>query len=156
MGEEKGHPGTYIFCIASGEVVPLKVFSMSHVWPWDWLRKFSPKAELLIPKLPRHTYHLMTGLWSYAPRGPHRCTIICLTILYTSIRDVDPTIMIDSPTRTLLQPVVSPSKPLSSASPVRALVLPVQLVVTDLEPRWSERLKTAHQRFLCPIDHILE
>ena len=60
MGEEKAHPGSYLFCVANGEVVPRKVFSVTHAWPWDWQRKFSPKAELFIPKVPRHTYHLQT------------------------------------------------------------------------------------------------
>ena len=58
MGEETAHPGSYVFCISSGEVVPRKVFSITHAWPWDWQRKFTPKAELLIPKVPRHTYNI--------------------------------------------------------------------------------------------------
>ena len=40
MGEETAHPGSYLFCISSGEVVPRKVFSITHAWPWDWQRKF--------------------------------------------------------------------------------------------------------------------
>ena len=61
MGEESAHPGSYLFCVASGEVVPRKVFSLSNVWPWNWQRKFSPKAELIIPKVPRHTYNIQTN-----------------------------------------------------------------------------------------------
>ena len=60
MGEEHAHPGSYLFCVASGEVVPRKVFSVTNVWPWEWQRKFSPKADLLVPKLPRHTFNLQT------------------------------------------------------------------------------------------------
>ena len=60
MGEESAHPGSYLFCIASGEVVPRKVFSLTHAWPWDWQRKFSPKAELMLPKVPRHMYNIQT------------------------------------------------------------------------------------------------
>ena len=30
MGEETAHPGSYLFCVASGEVVPRKVFSTSN------------------------------------------------------------------------------------------------------------------------------
>ena len=53
MGTDPSHRGSYLFVVANGQVVPRRVIREVNVHPWDWKRKFSPTAELIVPKIPR-------------------------------------------------------------------------------------------------------
>jgi hypothetical protein len=61
MGEDPKHRGSYIFLVANGEVVPRRVIRRVNVHPWDWKRKFSPTAELIVPRVPRYNNHVQQG-----------------------------------------------------------------------------------------------
>ena len=62
MGEDPSHRGSYLFAVANGEVVPRRVIRPVNVHPWDWKRKFSPTAELIVPRVPRYNYNVQQGV----------------------------------------------------------------------------------------------
>ena len=58
MGEDPNHRGSYLFLVANGEVVPRRVIQPVNVHPWDWKRKYSPTAELLVPRVPKYNINV--------------------------------------------------------------------------------------------------
>ena len=62
MGEDPSHRGSYLFVVANGEVVPRRVIRPVNVHPWDWKRKFSPVAELIVPRVPRYNTNVQQGV----------------------------------------------------------------------------------------------
>ena len=69
MGEDPSHKGSYLFLVANGEVVPRRVLQPVNVHPWNWLRKFSPTAELLVPRAPKLNYDVQLSAPMYV--DPH-------------------------------------------------------------------------------------
>ena len=62
MGEDPNHRGSYLFVVANGEVVPRRVIQPVNVHPWDWKRKYSPTAELLVPRVPKYNINVQQGV----------------------------------------------------------------------------------------------
>ena len=115
MGEDPSHRGSYIFLVANGEVVPRRVLHPVNVHPWDWKRKFSPTAELLVPRVPKYNFNIQQNSSQFVDPSSSVPLIAPL-----SVPDFPETSADDylSDTFTFMQPTASP---LPAVVPVSAV-----------------------------------
>ena len=62
LGEDPLHPGSYIFIVENGSIMPRRVVNRVHVHPWDWKRKYTPVAELIVPRVSRFNKNVQSGM----------------------------------------------------------------------------------------------